>query len=411
MRLYVVLGGAIALVIAGVVFLTGNNYTVKVVLPSATNIVNGGTVQLNGFEAGSVSSIQAQDNQAILELKLDRDYAPLHEGAVVLVPFKALLGERVVNIIDGPSTNASIPNHGLIVGQMPKPTEFDQILNTLDAPTLEHLKSLVNGLDDTVKGHEGDINATLQASGPTLQALGGVLDAIGTDGPAIRALVTRLNELTGTVADHQNDVRTIVTQLTRLTSLAASRQQQLRDSLSALPPTLETAKTTLDKVPPVADKVVPLLHDLDPATERLESVAGNLRPLLKDLRPALHDLRPTIHALNELFDCLPDVLDEAGKPGDGTFHDLTKALDNLSEPLDFLRPYTPEAVGWLSNWNSAFSAYDSNGHYARIWVQAGAGSLVGNPGVVPPGVRVSPYPLPGQNGGTPWTDAFGSGVR
>ncbi|HEX4362201.1 MAG TPA: MlaD family protein [Pseudonocardia sp.] len=408
MRLYVVLGGAIALVIAGVWFLAGNTYTVKVALPSATNIVDGGTVQLNGFEVGSVSSIEAQENQAILELKIDRDYAPLHEGAVVLVPFKALLGERVVDITDGPSTNAVIPNHGLIVGQMPKPTEFDQILNTLDAPTLDHLKSLVNGLDDTVKGHEADVNATLQASGPALQALGGVLDAVGTDGPAIRALVTRLNELTGTVADHQNDVRTIVTQLTRLTSLAASRQQQLRDSLSALPPTLETAKTTLDKVPPVAHKVVPLLHDLDPATEKLESVAGNLNPLLKDLRPALHDLRPTLRDLNELFDNTPGLLDSYNN---GAAQGLTEALDNLSDPLDFLRPYTPEAIGWLSNWNSAFANYDSNGHFARIFVQAGSTSLMGNPGIVPPGVRVTPYPAPGQNGGTPWTDAFGSGVR
>jgi len=407
MRLYVVLGGAIALVIAGVWFLAGNTYTVKVAMPSATNIVNGGTVQLNGFEVGSVSSIEAQENQAILELKIDRDYAPLHEGAVVLVPFKALLGERVVDITDGPSTNAVVPNHGLIVGQMPKPTEFDQILNTLDRPTLDHLKSLVNGLDDTVKGHEGDVNATLQASGPALQALGGVLDAIGTDGPAIRALVTRLNELTGTVADHQNDVRTVVTQLTRLTSLAASRQQQLRDSLSALPPTLETAKSTLDKVPPVAHEVVPLLHDLDPATEKLESVADNLHGLLKDLRPTLHDLKPTIRDLNELFDNTPGLFDDYNK----TAPELTKALDNLSEPLDFLRPYTPEAIGWLSNWNSAFANYDSNGHFARIFVQAGSTSLMGNPGIVPPGVRITPYPAPGQNGGTPWTDAFGSGVR
>jgi len=407
MRLYVVLGGAIALVAAGVWFLTGNTYTVKVALPAATNIVDGGTVQLNGFQVGSVSNIQAQDNQAILELKIDRDYAPLHEGAVVIVPFKALLGERVVDITDGPPTNASIPNHGLIVGQMPKPTEFDQILNALDAPTLEHLKSLVNGLDDTVKGHEGDVNATLQASGPALQGLGGVLDAIGTDGPAIRALVTRLNALTGTIADHQNDVRTIVTQLTRLTSLAASRQQQLRDSLSALPPTLQTAKTTLDKVPPVADQVVPLLHDLDPATEKLPSVADNLHGLLKDLRPALHDLRPTIRALDELFDHTPGLLDSAHD----TFPELTDTFDNLSAPLAFLRPYTPEAMGWLSNWNSAFANYDSNGHYARIFVQAGATSLMGNPGIVPPGTRLNPYPLPGQNGGTPWTDAFGSGVR
>lgn len=407
MRLYVLLGGAIALVIAGVWFLTGNSYTVKVVLPEATNIVEGGTVQLNGFQAGKVSSIEAQGNQAVLQLQINRKYAPLHEGAVVLVAWKALLGERLVDITDGPSRNATIPNHGLIVGKMPQPTELDQILNTLDAPTLAHLRSLVNGLDSTLKGHEGDVNATLRASGPALRALGGVLDAVGTDGPAIRALVTRLNQLSGTVADHQADVRTIVTQLTRLTSLAASRQQQLRDSLSALPPTLETARTTLDKVPPVADQVVPLLHDLDPATARLRSVADNLHPLLRDLRPTLRELRPTLAALSRLLDHTPGLLDSAH----GTFPQLTRTLEVLSGPLDFLRPYTPEATGWLSNWNSAFAAFDSNGHYARIFVQAGSTSLMGNPGIVPPGVRLNPYPAPGQNGGTPWTDAFGSGVR
>jgi phospholipid/cholesterol/gamma-HCH transport system substrate-binding protein len=408
MRLFVVLGGAFALVVATTVWLlTGNSYTVKVALPAATNIVDGGTVQLNGFQVGSVKNIEARDNQAILELSVDRDYAPLHAGAVVTVPWKALLGERLVDITDGPSTNAPIPNNGLIQGQMPKPTEVDQVLNALDPPTLNHLKSLVNELDQTTKGHEGDINATLQAAGPTLRALGGVVDAIGTDGPAIRALVTRLNELSGTLADHQGDVRTIVTQLSRLTTLAASRQQQLRDSLSALPPTLQTARSTLDKVPPVADQTIPLLHDLEPATARLKPVAGNLRPLLEDLRPAIADLRPTIRALDELFDHAPALLDA----GHDTFPDLTTALDKLSEPLDFLRPYTPEAIGWLSNWNSAFANYDSNGHYARIWFQTGPASPTVNPGVVPPGVRPNPYPLPGQNGGAPWTDAFGSGVR
>jgi phospholipid/cholesterol/gamma-HCH transport system substrate-binding protein len=410
MRLFVVLGGAIALVLAGVWFLSGNSYEVRVALPSATNIVNGGGVQLNGFDAGTVKSIDAVDNQAFITLSINRDYAPLHEGAVVVVPYKALLGERLVDVTDGPTTNATIPNHGLLMGQMPKPTEIDQVLNTLDAPTLDHLRSLVNGLDNTVKGHEGDVNATLQASGPALNALGGVLDAIGTDGPAIKALVTRLNDLTGTVADHQDDVRTIVTQLSRLTSQAASRQQQLRDSLRALPPTLRTAKSTLDKVPPVAHKVVPLLHDLDPATAKLKSVSDNLGPLLRDLRPAVHDLRPTLKSLADLLDrgVAPRFLDTAH----GTFPGLQQTLENLSGPFDFLRPYTPEAIGWLTNWNSGFSGYDSNGKYARIHVQGGGGTLMPlNPGIVPPGVRDDPYPMPGENGGAPWKDAFGSGVR
>jgi phospholipid/cholesterol/gamma-HCH transport system substrate-binding protein len=409
MRLFAVLGGAVAVVIAaGAWLLLGNQYTVKVALPSATNVIKGGTVQLNGFDVGSVSDIEVAQNQAMLTLKINRDYAPLHEGAKVTVPWKAVLGERLINVSDGPRNNATIPDNGLIMGQMEKPTEVDQVLNALDAPTLDHLKSLVNNLNDTTSGHEGDINATLQAAGPSLKAIGGLLDAVGTDGPAIQQLAVQLNNLTGAFANHQTDVQAIVTQLTALTSQAAGRSQEFRQALSELPPTLRTAKTTLDKVPPVADKTVPLLHDLDPATAKLRDVSHDLRPLLHDLRPATGELRPTLAALSRLLDHTPDFLDSTH----GTLPDLTDALDNLSGPLNFLRPYTPEATGWLSNWGSAMAPFDSDGHYARIWVQGGATTPTTiNPGFTPPGYRNNPYPLPGQNGGAPWTDAFGSGVR
>jgi phospholipid/cholesterol/gamma-HCH transport system substrate-binding protein len=392
---------------AGGWLLFGTSYTVSVTLASATNMVPGGTVQLNGFQVGSISKIQTQGDQALVTLALDRDVAPLHEGAVVTVPWKALLGERIVDITDGPASNAAIPNHGLIRGRMAKPTEIDHILNTLDPPTLEHLRSLVNQLDDTTKGHEADINTSLKAAGPALSALGGVLDALGTDGPAIRELVVRLDQLTGTFAQHQNDVRAVVTQLGRLTAQAADQQGQLRATLRELPGTLRTAQATLERVPPVADDTVPLLRDLRPATERLRPFAANLRPLMRDLRPTVRELRPTLVALSGLLDYTPDLLDSAH----GTFPQLTEALDQLAGPLDFLRPYTPEAVGWLSNWNSAFAGYDANGHYARIWVQSGPGTPMPNPGLVPPGIRDDPHPLPGQNGGTPWTDAYGSHVR
>lgn len=408
MRRFVILGGVAVVVVAAALWLLlGRSYTVKVALPSATNVVNGGTVQLNGFEVGSISKIEVKNDQALLTLSIDRDYAPLHDGAVVLVPFKALLGERVIDITDGPRQNAPIPDNGMLMGQMPKPTEIDHILNTLDGPTLDHLKSLVNQLDDTTKGHEADINATLQAAGPSLKALGGVLDAIGTDGPAIKELARQLNNLTGTFAAHQTDVRTVVIQLSRLTSLAADRQKQLRDSLSALPPTLRTAKSTLDKVPPVADKTIPLLHDLEPASDKLKSVSRNLRPLLKDLREAMGDLRPVIRDLDELLDRTPRLLDTAH----GTLPDLTTTLDNLSDPLDFLRPYTPEATGWLTGWGSSFAGYNASGHYVRILGKEGLNASPINPGIVPPGTRENQYPAPGANDGKPWTDAFGSNVR
>jgi len=407
MRLYAVLGGVIALVVAGVWLLTGQKYEVHVALPSATNIIKGGIVTVNGFQAGKVKEIKAVGGQALLTLDVDRDYAPLHEGTVVTVPFKALLGERYVEIKDGPATNATIPEHGTIPGAMPSPTEVDQVLNSLDPPTLANVRTLVNELDATVRGHEGDINASVSAAGPALNALGNVLDAVGTDGPAIRDLVKRLNGMVGTLSDRQQDIRTIVTEFAKMSALAASHEKELRQGLRQLPPTLQTARTTLDKVPGVADKAVPLLEDLQKPTRTLVSVSHNLKPLFGDLKPTLNDLGPMLNSLDKLLDNTPGLLDSAH---DAT-PDATDAVDYLEKPLNFLRPYTPEAIGWLSNWNSAFSSYDSNGHYFRVYVQGGAGTLTPNPGALPPGVGNNPYSMPGQNGGTPWTDAYGSGIR
>ena len=65
MRLLAILGGAVALVVAGVWFLTGQSYTVNVALPSATNIIHGGIVTVNGFKAGTVIEVDAvYDNSA-----------------------------------------------------------------------------------------------------------------------------------------------------------------------------------------------------------------------------------------------------------------------------------------------------------------------------------------------------------
>jgi phospholipid/cholesterol/gamma-HCH transport system substrate-binding protein len=407
MRLFAVLGGVIALVVAGVWLLAGQSYTVNVALPSATNIIKGGIVTVNGFKAGKVKDIKAVNGQALLTLNVDRDYKPLHEGAVVTVPFKALLGERYVEIKDGPANAATIPEDGTIPGAMPSPTEVDQVLNSLDPPTLANVRTLVNELDATVRGHEGDINASVSAAGPALNALGNVLDAVGTDGPAIRDLVTRLNGMVGTLSDRQQDIRTIVNQFSRLSALAAQHESELRQGLRQLPPTLQTARTTLDKVPGVADKAVPLLEDLQHPTHTLVSVGRNLKPLFNDLKPTLNDLDPTLTSLDKLLDNTPGLLRSAHD----ALPDATETVDYLTKPLNFLRPYTPEAIGWLSNWNSAFASYDSNGHYARIDVQYGPSIVTPNPGAVPPGVSLTPYSMPGQNGGTPWTDAYGSGIR
>lgn len=403
----VVVGAAAAAVLGAAAYRTADDYQVSVVLDSATNVVEGGPVQVNGFAAGTVDSISVKDGKALVEFSLDRDFAPLHEGAEVQLSWKAVMSERQFVIADGPAKNATIPDGGMIPGSMPKPTEIDDVLRALDPPTRARLTSLVGRLQATLEGNEKSARDSLDSAGPALRELGQLLQAVGTDGPAIRDLIRRMNDMMGAVAARDDNVARIVSDLSALTGQVATQRSELRATLERLPGTLDQATSTLRRVPGAVDAAVPLLHDLEPATRKLAPTARNLRPVLADLRPAAADLRPTLARLSDLLRLTPGLTDRLSD----FLPQLDTTLKGLDKPVEFMRPYTPEITGMLSTWNSAFANYDSNGNYTRLHIQAGPTSFNNNPGVVPPGIVNDPYPAPGASVNQPWTDAYGSGLR
>jgi phospholipid/cholesterol/gamma-HCH transport system substrate-binding protein len=129
--------------------------------------------------------------------------------------------------------------------------------------------------------------------------------------------------------------------------------------------------------------------------------------VLRDLQPTVAELRPTLAALDSLLGQTPGLLAalESVSP------QLDTAGDDLAPVLSYLRPYTPEAAGWISNWASAAGNYDSRGHYLRVFVQEGGSSINQNPGVMPPGIVKKTTRLPGEAEGQTWIDAHGSELR
>lgn len=382
-------------------------YTLTVVAPSAIGLIEGTPVMAKGFQAGEIEGIEVRDGKAVVTVSLDDDFVPLHAGATANVMWKALLGERLLQITDGAPGNPEIPSGGTLQGEIPAPVEMDDVLATLDPPTRERLSSLVRRLDGTVAGSERDVNETIRAAGPAVGALGEVLRGLGTDGEAIKQLVTQLNGTTTLLAERNGDVQKIVDQLGTATARTAAHRDQLRQTLDGAPGTLDRAQQVLGDVPGTVDEAVPLLDDLRPATEKLPSVSANLQPLLADLRPAIGDLRPTLDSASELLRFTPGLIDSAHDTVPAT----NRAVDGLQPALQFLRPYSPELMGWMSNWASAFANSDGNGHFARIFVQSGAEAANVNPGVTTPGVERELQPAPGTAVDQPWTDAFGSGER
>lgn len=398
--------GALAAV-SGWMVVTDTNYTVDVVLPTATNLNSGSPVLIDGFHWGSLSDIRAEDGHARITLDIDDEHAPLHDGAAVTVNWKSVVGERFVEVHDGPSGNPAIPAGGMLMGKTPQPMEVDQVLAALDKPTRQRLSSLINRADATLSGSEQDLQETVRSAGPALRALGDVLKSLSADGAAISQLISQLNEMTGTLVADDTKVRAIVQSLSRLSADVVGERRDLARSLETLPETVTRAENTLQRVPGVVDRVSPLLRDLEPATERLPSVTHNLQPVLKELRPAMARLRPTLLAADRVLAGTPAMLDSAH----AVVPEVDAVVSGLLEPIDFLRPYSPEAAGAFSTWNSAAGNYTGTGHYARFNVLGGAVAPGMNPGVVPPGFDSNRQPAPGSLVGQPWRDAQGSGVQ
>lgn len=391
---------------------SGYDYELTVVMPSAPNLVKGGKVEVDGADAGRVTKLEVRDGQALVTVGIRDDFAPLPTGTTARIEWKALLGERTLVIDPGPAGNPDLPDRGRVEGSRQR-VELDQVLAALDPKTRAQLQSLSTRLAATLDDSATDVNATLKTAAPVVQAIGQIAESVGTDGAALRSLVTRLRQVSDVTAARREDVRSAVADLTTFTARTAQERAALDQTLKALPGALQQATATLDDVPATVAAADPLVRDAGPLAAQLSGAAQDLRPLLQDLRPALQDLRPALGQVSTVLGDTPGLLDgtAAVLPG------LTQTTKGVLPALDFLRPYTPELIGWLANWGSSAANYDAYGNYARIYVQAGAASLNESPDALGPeldgtgAVRTNPRRQPGELEGQTWTDANGSSIR
>jgi len=376
-------------------------------VPSAEGAFVGAKAMIAGREVGKVSAVGVEGNAARLTVEIEDDrYTPLHSGTTVHITWNSLIGRREVELVPAPESNPALPSGKVIQSQVER-VELDDIVAALDAPTRAKVKKLVHQLDKTLDGNETTLNETLDSAGPFVGALGEVLKGLGQDGPAIRALVTRLHQITSVLSERDREMAATVRNLGDLVSAAADQQEQIATALDEVPSTVEAGNAFFEKVPGAVDETVPLLEDLRPATRQLPAVAARLNPVLADLRPTVAQLRPTLVAVRALLGETPGLLGV----GTETVPEVDSALTALQPAVAFLRPYTPEVIGFLTNWASLFSAKNAAGHFGRALIPASVSSFNSNPGIMPPGMFQAEEPPPGSLVDQPWTDANGDQVR
>ncbi|MCD2198246.1 MlaD family protein [Actinomycetospora endophytica] len=411
-RRWLVIGAAVviaALLVGGLAVVANlRTYRLQILMPTATGVIAGDKVLMRGQNVGKIDSVEVHDNRdALITVDLDSSVAPLHQGTDAEIVWEAVLLERAVQIDPGPAQAPELESGARILSHH-ESVELDDVLSALDPSTMKNVDGMIQQLQTTLAGREKETSATLQTAGPAVDALGQVLQGVGSDGPALRQLVTQLHQVTSTLDQRHDQLSGVVHDLDPLTSTLAAQQQQIGQSVQQLPATLTQAKSTLDKVPDATDATVPLLKTLQPATHQLPAAAAALNPVLTNLKPVIHQLGPVLHDAKPLLDETPGLLDTTH----AVLPPATQAVGSLRTPVAFLRPYIPEATGWLANWTGVFGNTTADGgHYGRALITEGSTSVNDNPGVTPPGVTLNPAPAPGSVVGQPWADANGDAQR
>ena len=107
----------------------------------------------------------------------------------------------------------------------------------------------------------------------------------------------------------------------------------------------------------------------------------------------MHEPGPANDATDSLRE-LP-LLQRIGSPA---FRNAITAMRKGQPVIDFLRPYSPDLIGWFRDFGQAAANYDANGHYARTLIVTGAFQFQQNPdgssqlNPVPPSQRLAGLP-------------------
>lgn len=258
----------IVLVLVAVLVLPGKPaHNVSIVYPqSAAGLVPGSDVLEAGAKVGSVSSIEpTQGGTARIDVEIaDADW-PLHRGVSAGIRPRSLLGEKYVDIHDGPQGGPAYdPAQPLHASATAVPVELDAFLNSLDDDTRAAARGLVDDLGAGLAGTGVDLNQAIQAAHANLDHLATTGKTLNQRDPDLDRILVGLDGVLARIT--QND------QLTQLQQLISNGQQTLN--------AVETQRAAFSRQFDDADAV---LSDLNIAVDPSVTTLRQLIQIAPDL--------------------------------------------------------------------------------------------------------------------------------
>jgi phospholipid/cholesterol/gamma-HCH transport system substrate-binding protein len=387
--------GAIGALIAGVVLMIvvlfggEDEHRYRFLFENGGQLVDGNQVLVAGRPIGAVEEITLTDDaQAAVEVTVDE---PLHEGTTATIRAASLSGvaNRYISVAPGPNNAPVLEDGATLTGdRTTSPVDLDQLFNTLDEPTRQALKEVIQGSATIYTGAGPDANRTYRYFAPALSSTTRLLDEVTRDQRVFERFLLDTGAVAAAVAERSDDLSALTQNANEALAAIARRNAELDRTLVALPPFMRQANTTFVNLRAALDDLDVLVNASKPATENLPQFLRALRPVARRSVPVFGDLALAINRdgpANDLTDSLEDLPLLASR-GARAARSGVRALRRSEDNVAFARAYSPDLVAWLTHFGQVAGYYDANGHYARV--SPSAGNLFcfeGSDTCIPPG--------------------------
>ena len=367
--------GALALagVLVAVLLLGGEKLTTYTIrFQNAGQLVNGDDVQIGGRRVGSIKDIRlTNDNLAEVDIEVQKAFAPLREGTRAVIRATSLSGiaNRYVLLTPAPSNARPLPDRAVLkADDSTTIVDLDQLFNTLDPKTLKSLQRVVRGFGTQYEDKGAQANEAARYFNPALSTTRDLVNEVNRDSRTLERFIVDGARAMTALSERRSQLTDLISNANGTAQGIARENAAFSTTLQRLPATLRRANSTFVNLRATLDDLDVLVAESKPATRRLAPFLRVLRPLVQRAEPTIRDLRTAIRrpgADNDLVELTRKTprLQRVASPA---LRNTTRALRRSTPVLDFVRPYTPELVGWFRDFGQGSANYDANGHFARI---------------------------------------------
>jgi phospholipid/cholesterol/gamma-HCH transport system substrate-binding protein len=337
----------------GTVPLKPKGYRFQVAFPEATQLGPEAAVRISGVDVGKVRDLQRdpRGNRTLATIELDNQYAPIPADAKAILRQKTLLGETYVELTPGLPGAPKLREGGRLPdGQVKGTVEFDEILNTFDAPTRRAFRTWQQEGGSAIMHRGQDLN---QAIGQLPVFLGDgtdLLRVLDTDRASVHALIKNTGVVFSALTQRQRQLHDLIVNTHDVFRETATRSANLTQIIKILPTFLTESRKTFRRTEAFAQEARPVVRLLRPPTR-------DLGPTVQDLRLAAPDLQRAFVGLKHLI-----PVAKTGVPA-------------LAQVLRGTRPVLQQLGPFLSEVNPLLEELEQNQYSFGDFFTTGANAL------------------------------------